>query len=306
MDPALAREIIETMSNGGGSMRDAGLSVAEGSWCTCPVDPAQLALFETESVSVGLRWHWPLVETSYTARVGFWYRRTPAVFGHRRNVGPLIICPDTNVLISLYENLDVVEEAIGLIGGPLVADEWPRTADALRDLLGLWWWRDVRFWGDPSLHLSDARRAIRADRLRAREIALEQLAQDFFERGGFDCVLPDNVRPVDPVCAMHPEQSAPIAPPPTIPARWPKAGLDRRLLQGALDSGCHVFLSEDRDVLKSHASLRVRGMAVLSPRQLLTELDAVGEFEPVRSVYGPAPDLSALARFYSLRAPGDA
>jgi hypothetical protein len=69
---------------------------------------------------------------------------------------PLLVCPDNNVLIDLYQNLEVVEDAIGLIAGPLPSDAWASPVDAVRDLMSLWWWRDVRFWVDPDLHLGDA------------------------------------------------------------------------------------------------------------------------------------------------------
>lgn len=274
-------------------------------WCTCPPDPTQLALFDARKLAISLEWEWPLLETSWCGRFGFWRRRTPELFGDRRGVGPLVISPDTNILISLYENLGAAEEAIGLGAGPLAASEWPTTVDALRDLVGLWWWRDVRFWVDRERLLGDARTGIRADRLRAREIAIEQLSQDFFERGGLECHLSDDVRAEDPVCPVHPDASVRPWPVRTPAPRWPSRRLDRALLRAALQAGCHVFMTEDRGILRSHLTLRAYGIAVLRPSEVLESLDATRELEPVSSAYGPVPDISALARFYSLRAPED-
>jgi hypothetical protein len=271
-------------------------ALPQWSRCTCPPDPAQLALFEPQTLDVPPSWDWPLIETSCCRRIGFWWRRTPAVFGRRRGVGPLIICPDTNILISLYENLDAAEEGIGLIGGPLVASEWPTTVDALRDLVGVWWWRDIRFWVDRELHLGDGRAVIRPDRFRAREIAIEQLSQDFFERGSWDRHPPDDLQADDPVCVLHPDAAGSPCPAARPAPRWPSRSLDRGLVEAALNAGCHVFLTEDRDILKCHATLREHGLAVLRPSQALEALDAVGELEPVRSALDPAPDLSTLAR----------
>ena len=272
-------------------------------WCTCPADPNQLTLLEQPASAVPLR-SWPLVETGWSACLGFWYQRTAAVFGGRCGVGPLVICPDTNVLIMIYENLDVVEDAIGLVAPLPPVDGWPGAVEALRDLLALWWWRDVRFWVDPGVHLADARRPVRADRMRAREIAVRQFSRDFFERGSFDVVLRDEGPVPVSGCPLHPDRG--IGPPrsPATP-RWPRDELDRRLTKAAFGAGCHVLVTEDRDMLKSHDSLVTAGMSVMRPAELMVALESTGELEPVRSVHEPVPDLSALARFYSLRAPGE-
>lgn len=271
-------------------------------WCTCPPDPNQLQLFQAPAKVVELEWTWPVVETSWSSRVGFWRRRTPAVFGSRRGVGPLIVCPDTNVLITIYESLEALEEGFALVQPMPPPSGWSTAVEALRDLVALWWWRDVRFWVDAVVHLADARKPVRPERMRAREIAVRQLGRDFFERGGFESRFPTGVEPVDPVCVVHSDrEQALIGAAEAV--RWPSGGLDRRLAKAALDAGCHVLLTEDRDMLKSHASLWRTGMAVMTPGEFMVELRDSGELEPVRSPDDPAPDLSTLARFYSLRAP---
>lgn len=254
---------------------------------------------------VDLDWEWPLVETSGSGRIGFWRRRTSAVFGRRRGVGPLIVCPDTNILITTYESLGAMEEGFGMIPQLPPGDEWPTTIDALRDLLALWWWRDVRFWVDGAVHLGDSRKPVRPDRMRARQIAVRQFSRDFFERGSFDSRHPEGVPPADPVCHVHPDRDVAPSTPVSAPIRWPRSELDRRVARAALDAGCQVLLTEDRDVLKSHPSLWSNGMAVMTPAQLMATLRDSGELEPIRSVNDPVPDLSTLARFYSLRAPGE-
>jgi hypothetical protein len=123
---------------------------------------------------------WPPIETSACGRPGFWRERTPAVFGHRAGIGPLIVAPDTNILISLRQEIDEVEGGAGLIIGPQWSDRG-RPVDSLRDLLQLWWWRDVRFWVCP-LHLRDARKPLSEERRAAREAAVRELERDFFER----------------------------------------------------------------------------------------------------------------------------
>ncbi|MDQ4144701.1 MAG: hypothetical protein M3198_13350 [Actinomycetota bacterium] len=251
---------------------------------------------------VSWQWTWPAVDTG-GGRPGFWYRRTPAVFGHRRNVGPLIACPDTNVLIWLYENLSAAEASLAFLIGPVAASSWPTPVDALRDLIQLWFWRDIRFWVDDDLHMRDGRKPLPYEARRAREVAVHELARDFSERGCHGVLLPEGVMPLDPVCRMHPEVEPAPAPKPD-PARWPKGTFDRALAQAALNAGCHVLLTEDKDMLRSHPSLLGNGMGVMRPRQLLEALDASGELEPV-DTGAVWPDLSALGRLYSLKGPED-
>jgi hypothetical protein len=77
-------------------------------------------------------------------------------------------------------------------------------------------------------------------------------------------------------------------------------------VRAALEAGCHVFLTQDRGILRSHGTLEPRGLSILRPGELLEALDGTGELEPVTSPYGPVPDLAALSRFYSPRSPEDA
>jgi hypothetical protein len=55
----------------------------------------------------------------------------------------LVICPDTNILIWLLDNLTTVERGWGLLEGPLIGDEWQNPIEALGALLELWYWRDI-------------------------------------------------------------------------------------------------------------------------------------------------------------------
>jgi hypothetical protein len=48
---------------------------------------------------------WPAIETSHCRRVGFWRERSPRVFGSRTGVGPLVVMPDTNILIESGRSL---------------------------------------------------------------------------------------------------------------------------------------------------------------------------------------------------------
>jgi hypothetical protein len=267
-------------------------------WCMCPPPSGQARLFESGAYQVRYDWSWPEVVTGGGGRPGFWRRRCPDVFGERRGVGPLIICPDTNVLVWIVENLDVVDESFGVPAGPWIADSWNSPLEGLRDLVGLWFWRDVRFYVS-ELHLADDPGRILPERLRARRIAVDSLGTDFVQRGAFEIMLDPGVEPQDSPCPVHGDVADVL---PQKEPRWPRPPRDRALARDAHSSGCHVLLSEDRDMLRCHSSLFASGMAVLRPVELLKALDTAGELEPLGGDR-PYPDTATLARFYSLRSP---
>ncbi len=117
--------------------------------CLCPPPADQMSLFTDDGYAIP---HIPRpwqprapVTTSHCGRVGFWYRQTPQLFLGRRGAGPLILAPDTNVLIDLLNNL---EDVGGLLGTPepIFRYDWEDRLGAIHDLLQLWYWRDIRFW----------------------------------------------------------------------------------------------------------------------------------------------------------------
>ena len=79
----------------------------------------------------------------------------------------------------------------------------------------------------------------------------------------------------------------------------PRRGQDRRLVLEALEAGCHVFVTADKKILRCHGLFINQGLAILSPAQLLEELDASGELDDTENPWtAPSPDISALSRFY--------
>jgi hypothetical protein len=135
----------------------------------------------------------------------------------------------------------------------------------------------------------------------AREAAVRELDQAFRERGGIDVLLDDRFAVEDTPCALH---SIPVC---TVEAQTasmndaplPRQGADRELVFDAVADGCHVFLTADKKILRCHRFFIGTGLAILSPAQLLEELDATGELDDCDNPReSPAPDISALARFY--------
>jgi len=80
--------------------------------------------------------------------------------------------------------------------------------------------------------------------------------------------------------------------------RWPNDAPDRALAEAAYDGGCHVFITEDKKVLRCHRSLFAHGLAVLTPGELLGELEDSGELESTRGGDFVLPDISTLARLH--------
>jgi hypothetical protein len=247
---------------------------------------------------------WPAVETSWSGRQGFWRGRTPLLFGTRGGVGPLIIALDTAILIAFRKQLEVIEDGAGLVIGP----QWSDRCDdglVLRDLIQLWWWRDVRFWTS-EIHLGDARKPLSAERRAAREAAVEQLGQDFFERGGFETIHHEGAEIVDRPCALHAALRAQHRVPrrEEMGRKEPSGKMDRKLLRAAQEDGCHVFLTEDKGILRCHSDSLAAEVAILRPAELIEALEESGELEDTLGpMDAPFPDIAAISRLYGAFAP---
>ncbi len=277
--------------------------------CAVAPLPGQLDLFRDDSAEIGAQvpgdsalrldgeaLGFPGIETSACGRAGFWREANPDVFGARAGIGPLLIFPDTNILIDIRREIAEIDGGAGFV----LRRGWsPRESpvDALQDLIQLWWWRDVRFVVSPT-HLIDSGKPLKPEYARAREAAVRALETDYMERGGSEVFAPNDLPLADGLCPQHSESS----PAPSAPAsdewRWPPHERDRELAQDAYNAGCHVFLTTERKILRCHAALFRRGLAVLSPRQVIEALEATGELGSTRGVDGPAPDLAAMSRLY--------
>jgi hypothetical protein len=196
-------------------------------------------------------------------QVQFEYDRVPNVFQVQRGWGPLIAAADTNILVHYWENA----ETIWAGSDELEPSSWADPAIALRDLITVWMWRDIRFYVSP-LQLEDARKKLTAERARIREAVLDGFYADFHERGGS-------------IPAWSPSDAAPFI----------GSKPDRALVEDALANGCHVFLTEDkRDVLRHREKLCGLGIVPLRPRELLHELLVAEELTFTRCASGLVPD----------------
>jgi hypothetical protein len=223
------------------------------------------------------------------------------VFGNRAGWGPLLIAPDTNLLIHLVEAFDAVESPFG-IPTALPADDHDDPVAALRDLFALWFHRDLR-WVVSEQYLHDALKPLSEQRLADRRRVLDALHSDLVSRGGIERAstewdLTDDERATYERWCADDEHSRTSATPFATRAENLLPGYDRRLVGDALRQGCHVFLMEDRGTLKRADVLFGWGLAAMRPSTLLDRLDEAGTFPPDPS--GLIPDLSSLAHFYAI------
>ncbi len=237
----------------------------------------------------------------------FEYSWCRAVFGNRRGWGPILIMPDTNVLIDLVDAYDSVESHFG-IAGALPPGDRESPVDALRELFALWFHRDIR-WVLSQLYLSDSRkRRLPAAVLASRQRVLDALQADLQDRGGLDrnivwYELEDDRRAQLEAWCSDDDRDRAAAEPFAIQAEAMLPGTDGRLVGEALRSGAHVFLTEDRGILRKSDLLYAWGLSVLRPGELRDALDDAGELGP-GGVGGPGfeliPDLLSLTRFYAI------
>jgi len=225
----------------------------------------------------------------------FDYERTPALFSPRVCWGPLIITLDTNLLIHLAQNVDQVAGSFG-IEERFQRELWDDPVPALHDLFALWFWRDVRFYLPP-VQLDDGQ--LDAHRLRERRSVLEAFAQDFWERGGTSRATTyddHDDATFDDESLLPRADQAPLWPP--FRDSLPR-GMDGVLIEEARKAAAHVFVTEDRRVLRKAASISPV-IRILRPGAVLTELQATGELHFNRSASLPVPDLQSLAHFYAV------
>jgi hypothetical protein len=114
-------------------------------------------------------------------------------------------------------------------------------------------------------------------------------------------ILSEELAVEDEPCALHVIPHVRLRGDPAARATWgwPKDRFDRRLTEAAYDGGCHVFLTAGKKILRCQGALFPRGLAVMSPGQLLAALDDSGELDGTRGGHFLLPDLTALTRLYA-------
>lgn len=220
----------------------------------------------------------------------FHYDDAPSLFLRRRGRGPLWVAWDTNLLIDYFNH------GVQLWNGDSLPDEVGEAGEELEGLqvvMSLWVIRDIRF-RIPEGVLDDSKRKPLSPERRARrlhawkefELALQLVADE--EHG-----MP---APTNPVVGDLDDRLR------TVPQ-----GNDRRLVEEAVRSGMHVFMTCDKGVQRARRDLEEVGLLIASPLDLLEELVGAGAmhcmFEPAYA-YWPMPDQQRVLHLINALAEG--
>ena len=159
------------------------------------------------------------------------------------------------------------------------------------------------------LYLRDSRKKqLPAAVVASRRRVLDALSADMQDRGGLDrnvvwCEPEHERRALLEGWCSEDDHARAIVEPFAIQAEALLPGVDGLLVGAALRCGVHVFLTQDRGVLRKAGLLYAWGLSILRSGQLLDALDDAGELG-TGGVGGPgfelAPDLLSLSRFYAI------
>ena len=233
---------------------------------------------------------------------GFTYASSPQLFHSLEGTGPLIVLPDTSVLIDLVQGggdaLDelgtVLTDPDGIVFGPVLDGAWGDRRAAIDDVIRLWFWRDIRFYISP-IYQRDSNKPLDDRRMQERQRVVDAMAQDFWSRGGFDQHSADD----DALSARAMRGRTPGGTMSLLEhRRWPSGERDALLLREAIEVGCHVFLTEDKGILGCAETGRAYGLAVLRPAQMLELLDQAGELSTTQAPL--LPDLMCMSRYLEM------
>jgi hypothetical protein len=224
---------------------------------------------------------WPVPEGPH-----FVYEAGPAIFLGRRGRGPLHVAWDTNLLLDYFQFGSALWEGDGLPDS--VGQDYAAELEGLQLLLGLWVFRDIRFLILPDT-IEDAKKKLSPERRGDRIRAFEEFAAALRLVGSGEADLDVPSRRGLLILPESELRRALAEVPP---------GFDRRLVEAAVRSGAHIFLTRDAGVLRSRNVLRPFGLLMASPLDLLEELVGCGAFDCLlkpRCAYWPMPDQQRVA-----------
>lgn len=211
----------------------------------------------------------------------FLYEEAPQLFSQRTGRGPLRVMLDTNIFV------DFVERAQDIwLTDVEVGNEYGEELEALQLIMATWVIRDIRLFLPDALRL-DSKSGVSPERLRERARAIQEFDMALQLAGEFDDER--EAAPIDPR-VMN-----------SLLERVPSGG-DRAIAREAASAGMHVVLTRDKGFLKAKTSMRMLGILIVSPQDLLEELASAGAIHCLlrpECAYWPLPDqhrTSHLAR----------
>jgi hypothetical protein len=200
-------------------------------------------------------------DDGYLEGGGFIYENCPEIFSGRTGYGPLRMAWDTNILIDYAEFGELMWEENREFDPPVFEPRYREELIALDVLVQLWMMRDIRV-RSPQRQIFDAKRELTKAQLELRERQLDHFlaALTCIE---LDKEVLENVKPLEPL----PDEST--------SDEW-----DESLVQEAIQTGCHVFLTGDRRLRSRFQQVaRESFLVIMSPsglRQALSEASELG------------------------------
>lgn len=233
-----------------------------------------------------IQFHYTRISSIYTERMnqyslapddtseggGFQYEDCPRVFSGRNGYGPLRLAWDTNILID-YAKYGHLVWADGEPDFPVEGEHYQEELNALREIMNLWLLRDIRI-RMPFRQIDDAK--LRLDN--KPEELWEKEIEKFSNTQATRLWQLEQFHSALSCINLDAEIDGNVDPFATLPDESTNDEWDESLLEEAIATGCHVFLTGDRKLKKrldrmAHDSY----VAILSPTSLLDSLAEADE-----------------------------
>jgi hypothetical protein len=226
-------------------------------WDTEPPDKSKIQFYYTRASDLAMN-QYSQASNDTSEGGGFQYESCPEVFSGRTGYGALRVAWDTNVLIDYAKYGQLIWEDDEF--NPLIEEgRYREQLIALSELLNIWMLRDIRI-RMPFRQIDDARRRLDDETLELRLWQLEQF-HAAFTCVSLDTAIDENVEAFE-----------------TLPEESSNDDWDKTLVEEAIATGCHVFLTRDRR-LKTRLGPTARNsfVVILTPTDLLDFLAEADE-----------------------------
>jgi len=198
---------------------------------------------------------------------GFQYEDCPKVFSGRNGHGPLRLAWDTNILIDYaqYGHLVWADDEPDF---PVEEKRYQEKLIALREIMNLWMLRDIRI-RMPFRQIYDAK--IRLGN--KPEEFWEKKIEQFRKTQAIRLWQLEQFHSALSCISLDTEIDSSVKPFATLPDESTNDQWDESLLEEAVATGCHVFLTGDRKLKKRLDRVASDSyVAILSPTSLLDSL----------------------------------
>jgi hypothetical protein len=243
-------------------------------WDVEPPDKWKIQFYYTRisDIRTGKMNQYSLASNETSEGGGFQYEDCPEVFSGRNGYGALRVAWDTNILIDYAKYAQVIWEDREF-NLPAMEERYQEELIALRETMNLWMLRDIRIrmssrqiW-DAKLRLDNKPKELwEREREKFRKTQAIRLWQLEHFHAALSCI------------SLDAEIDANVEPFAILPDESSNDDWDKSLLEEAIATGCHVFLTGDRKLKKRLQRMaRDSYVAILSPTGLLDSLAEADE-----------------------------